>query len=31
VHKEQFEDAFLTSVLQPKDAFMSWLDEYTME
>ena len=31
VHKEQFEDAFLTSVLQPKDAFKSWLDEYTME
>ena len=31
VHKEQFEDAFLTSVLQPKDAFKSWLDEYTMD
>ena len=31
VHKEQFEDAFLTSVLQPKEAFKSWLDEYTMD
>lgn len=31
VHKEQFEDAFLTSVLQPKDAFNAWLDEYTMD
>lgn len=31
VHKEQFETAFLTSVLQPKDAFNAWLDEYTME
>ncbi len=31
VHKEQFEAAFLTSVLQPKEAFNAWLDEYTME
>ena len=31
VHKEEFEDAFLTSVLQPRDAFKPWLEEYTME
>lgn len=31
VHKEEFEDAFLTSVLQPRDAFNTWLEEYTME
>ena len=31
VHKEQFEDAFLTTVLQQSAAFKEWLDEYTTE
>ena len=31
VHKEEFEDAFLTTVLQKSEDFKSWLDEYTAE
>jgi hypothetical protein len=31
VHKEQLEDAFLTTVLQQSAAFKEWLDEYTTE